>query len=66
MTGTFLCTAEQAAEILQVSTATLAKWRVAGGGPAFIKVGRRVRYMREDIDKWLATRKFENTSQIRA
>jgi hypothetical protein len=39
-----LLTPFQAAAILQVKPNTLAKWRVAGEGPAFIHVGRAVRY----------------------
>jgi len=39
-----LLTPIQAAAILQVKPNTLAKWRVTGEGPAFIHVGRVVRY----------------------
>lgn len=32
----------------------LARWRVSGRGPAFKKIGHRVRYARTDLDAWLA------------
>jgi predicted DNA-binding transcriptional regulator AlpA len=40
-----------------ISRSGLAKWRAAGRGPTFIKVGRAVRYCRSDVDAWLASRK---------
>jgi hypothetical protein len=36
----------QAAEFLGVSVRTLQAWRVRGGGPAYCKIGRAVRYQR--------------------
>jgi Helix-turn-helix domain len=36
----------QAAEILGLSVRTLQAWRVRGGGPAYVKIGRSVRYQR--------------------
>lgn len=41
---------------------TLAKLRVYGGGPDYIKVGRRVIYDTRDLDAWLASRKRASTS----
>jgi len=41
-----------------ISPVTLAKWRVIGCGPRFVKLGRGrsapVRYQREDLDAFLA------------
>jgi excisionase family DNA binding protein len=39
--------------LLGVPRATLANWRSAGKGPPFVKVGRHVRYRREDVDRWV-------------
>lgn len=39
----------QAAEILGVSTRTLQAWRVRGGGPPYVKIGRAVRYQRRAL-----------------
>jgi len=56
--------APQAAEYLGISASTLAKLRVYGGGPAFLKLGRRtVVYEKADLDAWVATRKFNSTSE---
>jgi predicted DNA-binding transcriptional regulator AlpA len=42
------------AEILGVSTSTLAKWRHDGDGPAFIRVGSKsARYAMPDVRKWI-------------
>jgi len=42
---------KQAAPYIGVSTAQLEKWRCLGGGPDFIRYGRRcIRYRRADLD----------------
>lgn len=57
-------TPEQAAAHLGVKTQTLAAWRYRGGGPAFIKLGARlVRYRREDLEAWTASRLHVRTDQ---
>jgi predicted site-specific integrase-resolvase len=38
---------------LKIPEATLAQWRYRGIGPAFLKVGRHVRYRAEDVADWL-------------
>ena len=55
-------TALSAAEYLHVSPSTLAKRRVDGTGPRFIKVGRSVRYRRVDLDNFMAIRVVGSTS----
>jgi predicted DNA-binding transcriptional regulator AlpA len=59
-------TAAALAEELGLSPDHLARLRMEGGGPRFIKLspGRtgQVRYRREDVEKWLAARTFTNTS----
>jgi excisionase family DNA binding protein len=44
---------EQVAEMLGVPIGTLANWRYQGRGPAFVKVGRHVRYRRSDVAGWI-------------
>ena len=44
------------------SERTLEGWRVRGGGPRFLKIGRRVVYRRRDLDAWLAARERASTS----
>jgi hypothetical protein len=50
-------TTEQAAGEYQVPTATLIDWRYKGVGPAYVKLGRHVRYLRDDLDHWAAERR---------
>lgn len=39
----------QAAEFIGVSVRTLQAWRVRGGGPPYVKIGRTVRYQRRAL-----------------
>ncbi|MGE0307168.1 MAG: helix-turn-helix transcriptional regulator [Acidimicrobiia bacterium] len=39
---------------LAVPATTLAQWRYLGRGPAYLKVGRHVRYRVADVERWLA------------
>jgi len=52
-----------AANYLDMAPATLEVWRVRGCGPIFLKLGKAVRYRREDLDSFLASRIRTNTSQ---
>jgi len=58
--------AEAAAQFLGLSAITLAKWRVTGGGPTFLKLGRSVRYRMADLQTWACGQSHSNTSQYRA
>lgn len=42
-------TTKEAARLLSISHRTLEKWRLEQKGPAFLKLGRVVRYDREAI-----------------
>lgn len=55
---------QQVAEILGLACATLRKWRCTGEGPKFRKIGRAIRYRVEDIQAFIDSRGFENTSQV--
>ncbi|WP_084244219.1 helix-turn-helix transcriptional regulator [Rhodoplanes sp. Z2-YC6860] len=45
--------AAKAAEYLEVSRSTLAKWRMNGGGPPYHRCGPRiVYYYQDEIDAW--------------
>jgi hypothetical protein len=46
-----------AARRLKVSESTLAKWRKAGTGPAFVMVGRFICYRDADLEDWLLSRR---------
>ncbi len=55
--------APQAAEYIGLSVSTLAKMRLRGDGPPFLKIGPRiVAYDSNDIDDWLVTRRRSSTS----
>ncbi len=43
----------EVADLLGVPKATVYKWQSDRSGPAFIKVGRHVRYRTADVEKWL-------------
>jgi excisionase family DNA binding protein len=48
-----LLTAAEVAEYLEVPQGTLANWRYLGRGPAFVRLGRHVRYRSEDVAAWI-------------
>jgi Helix-turn-helix domain len=53
---------EKAAKYLGLAKQTLAKCRCRGGGPAYLKLGRKVVYRRLDLEEWLSTRRARSTS----
>ena len=48
-----LLTLAEAAAVLRTPVATLCYWRHLGVGPDGFRLGRRVVYRREDINRWL-------------
>jgi hypothetical protein len=58
-----LLTTAEVAERLRVSTSFLAKARVTGLGPTFIKVGRACRYRPADVENFERNRARVSTSQ---
>jgi predicted DNA-binding transcriptional regulator AlpA len=42
----------ETAQVLGVSKATLANWRWRTYGPEYLKIGRRVEYVRSDVQRW--------------
>jgi predicted DNA-binding transcriptional regulator AlpA len=59
-----LLSTENAARYLGISPRTLNNWRCLGGGkgPAFVRVGRAVRYDVRTLDAWITGRTFDSTS----
>jgi hypothetical protein len=55
-------TPKETAVRLKVSESFLAKKRVTGGGPKFIKVGRLVRYPETAINEYLSAQLRNSTS----
>jgi excisionase family DNA binding protein len=60
----YLTTAE-AAEVLRLSSRTLERFRLEGGGPRWRRAGRRVLYARADLDAWIEPT-FSTTSESAA
>jgi excisionase family DNA binding protein len=48
---------EEAGKYLGVSLVTLQQWRYQGKGPAYMKIGGKVRYDRDDLDKWMRSQR---------
>ena len=55
----------EVAKILSVKVSTLRRFRWAGTGPKFIKVGAAVRYDPETLKDYLAERERTSTSHAR-
>lgn len=52
-----------AADYTGSSVSTLAKLRMTGDGPAYIKLGpRKIVYDPDDLDRWLTSRRRTSTS----
>ncbi len=54
----------QAAKILNLSLSWLAKARMRGDGPPFIKLGRSIRYSEDALRQWMKSRQRLSTSEI--
>ena len=48
-----LLTPKEAAQSLKLSESFLAKARMSGSGPRYLKLARTVRYLRSDLSDWL-------------
>jgi hypothetical protein len=58
---------KEAAKHVRLSTATLERLRVTGGGPTFIKpIPTRVLYDVTDLDAWMWARRQQSTSENQA
>jgi hypothetical protein len=57
-----LLTQDQTAEPLRLSGRTLERHRVAGTGPRFVRLRRRILYRREHIDEWITLCTRHSTS----
>jgi len=61
-----LLTGREAASYLGISEQTMRIHRIKGGGVKFVKVGRLVRYKQSDLENYIQSRTFDNTSQMGA
>ncbi len=58
-----LLTRKGAAQWLNVPPGTLEVWAHRGGGPAYVKLGRAVRYRESDLIKFVESQVRQNTSE---
>ena len=49
-----LMDSREIAAYLKVSESTLSRWRSAGQGPPFLRLGGIARYRLDAVDRWLA------------
>ena len=58
-----LLTPNEAAAVLKVSLSWLAKARMRGDGPPYIRVGRSIRYGEAALIQWMKSRQRLSTSE---
>jgi predicted DNA-binding transcriptional regulator AlpA len=58
-----LLTAKEAARLLKVSLSWLAKARMRGDGPPYIRIGRSIRYAETALIQWMKSRQRLSTSE---
>ena len=58
-----LMTPNDAANFLKVSLSWLAKARMRGDGPPYIRVGRSIRYGEAALIQWMKSRQRSSTSE---
>jgi excisionase family DNA binding protein len=64
--STALLTVKEAATYLRVSKSYLDKLRVYGGGPEFLRLGKRkILYAVADLDAWASSRRHASTSEYK-
>ena len=56
-------TPQQAADAVGISKSTLAKLRLKGDGPKYLKIGKSILYRPNDVEEWMASRVFNSTSE---
>ena len=59
-----LLSVDEASKRLGLAKSTLAKMRLRGDGPSYVKLGpRRIAYRENDLTDWIDARRFCSTSQ---
>jgi predicted DNA-binding transcriptional regulator AlpA len=62
LAGRKFLTAKDAASLMGLANQTLAKYRVTGESPPYLKIGRKIVYDREELETWMAERRRRSTS----
>jgi len=58
-----LLTPREAADFLRMGLSWLAKARMRGDGPPFVKIGRSIRYPESALHQWMKARMHLSTSE---
>ncbi len=61
-----MLTGPEAAKAINLNPFTLARWRMQGKGPKYIRLGGRkgrTRYRRSDVEAWLEAHSATSTAQ---
>jgi excisionase family DNA binding protein len=53
----------EVAVLLRLSKRTLERFRAAGRGPAYMRLGKRVAYRKRDLEAWLDATRTPRASQ---
>jgi len=61
--GERLLTPKEVANFLRLSVSWLAKARMRGDGPPYVKLGRAIRYRKGALVQWLRSRQRLSTSE---
>ncbi len=56
-----LLTTPEAAVVLRVSTVTIKRLRSSGRGPAYVRLGRLIRYPVGDLRRWINAKRVIST-----
>ena len=54
---------KQAARILGLSVRSLERYRVAGTGPRYVRLGHLIRYRQSDLKEWIDSHLRNSTSE---
>lgn len=63
LNGERLLTVRDAANVLRLSESWLAKARMRGDGPPFVKIGRSIRYSEGAMREWVQGQTRRSTSE---
>jgi len=61
--GDHLLTPQDTADFLRVSLSWLAKARMRGDGPPYVKIGRAIRYPESALQQWMKSQTHLSTSE---
>jgi hypothetical protein len=63
MSDQVFMTPEEASAFLKISKSALAKLRLTGDGPRYLKAIRRITYRKTDLVSWIEAKAFVSTSE---